>query len=56
MRFLSWLRDALEARLGRAVSATPEPSEGASENDRRSIRDVTLEQLGIAHWSCHSHL
>jgi hypothetical protein len=25
------------------------------EARRKSIQDVTLEQLGIAHWSCHTH-
>jgi len=58
------LRAAFAAWFERAVPAEPsEPrwlerpllAELGAEERRRSIREVTLEQLGIAHWSCHTH-
>ncbi|WP_157733236.1 hypothetical protein [Bosea sp. AS-1] len=52
MRILVALWQALDAWFARAVPAT----EPACDEDRRcSVRQVTLEQLGITHWSCHSH-
>ncbi|CAN7398900.1 hypothetical protein LJR009_003392 [Bosea sp. LjRoot9] len=40
--------------------AVPVPAQAAcdpaaDEALRQSIHDVTHEQLGIAHWSCHTH-
>jgi hypothetical protein len=52
MRSFFTLWQALAGRFARALP-TAEPSR--DENRRRSTRQVTLEQLGIAHWSCHSH-
>jgi len=57
------LRVLLASWFVRAVPAKPdEPrwqerslAELGAEERRRSIRQVTLEQLGIAHWSCHTH-
>ena len=48
-----WFEHAFPAELGRR------PEKGQPEDDdearRRSIHEVTLEQLGLTHWSCHSH-
>ena len=57
------LRVLLASWFKRAVPAEPdEPrwqerslAELGAEERRHSIRQVTLEQLGIAHWSCHTH-
>lgn len=63
MTLFETLRAAITAWFERAVPAEPsEPrwlerslAELGAEERRRSIREVTLEQLGIAHWSCHTH-
>ena len=63
MTLFETLRAALAAWFERAVPAEPVESrwqerslaELGAEERRRSIRQVTLEQLGIAHWSCHTH-
>lgn len=65
MRLLETLRALLAGWFARAVPADPaEPrwqerppaaADLAADERRQSIRDVTLEQLGIAHWSCHTH-
>ena len=63
MTLFETLRAAIAACFERAVPAEPsEPrwlerslAELGAEERRRSIREVTLEQLGIAHWSCHTH-
>lgn len=63
MTLFEQLRAALAAWFERAVPAEPGElrwqegslAELGSEERRRSIREVTLEQLGIAHWSCHTH-
>lgn len=63
MTLFEHLRAALAAWFERAVPTEPvEPrwqersfAELGAEERRRSIREVTLEQLGIAHWSCHTH-
>ncbi len=63
MTLLDTLRAAFAAWFERAVPADPvEPrwqersfAELGAEERRRSIREVTLEQLGIVHWSCHTH-
>jgi hypothetical protein len=57
---LNALRAALAAWFERAAPAEPRWQERSfaelgAEERRRSIREVTLEQLGIAHWSCHTH-
>lgn len=56
MQVLSSLWNAVAAWFNRAVPATFDPLDAARSDDRRrSIHDVTIEQLGIAHWSCHTH-
>lgn len=63
MTLIEQLRAAFAAWFERAVPTEgseprwPERSFGelGAEERRRSIREVTLEQLGIAHWSCHTH-
>jgi hypothetical protein len=56
MQLLSPLWNALAAWFARAVPASFDPLDATSADDRRrSIHDVTIEQLGIAHWSCHTH-
>lgn len=56
---LTALWQRLAAWFAQAVPAEPVPAarddQHASEARRKSIHDVTLEQLGIAHWSCHTH-
>jgi len=62
---LEILRRLVADWFGKAVPAVPgDPrwheqaltqSETEAEALRRSVRQVTLEQLGIAHWSCHTH-
>ena len=37
------------------AQAAPAVAEASDDTLRKSIHDVTLEQLGIAHWSCHTH-
>jgi hypothetical protein len=50
-----WFAQAVPAAPvpARAHGAAAKP--GADDTQRKSIHDVTLEQLGIAHWSCHTH-
>lgn len=63
MTLIEQLRAAFAAWFELAVPAEgSEPrwlersfGELGAEERRRSIREVTLEQLGIAHWSCHTH-
>ncbi|WP_187639980.1 hypothetical protein [Bosea sp. F3-2] len=56
MQILSSLWNATTAWFNRAVPAAFDPLDAAGADDRRrSIHDVTMEQLGIAHWSCHTH-
>lgn len=65
MRLFEALRALLAGWFDRTVPANPvEPrwrerpsasGKADAEELRRSIREVTLEQLGIAHWSCHTH-
>lgn len=52
-----WFERAVPAEPGqpRWPEWPPAQHELAADERRRSIRDVTLEQLGIAHWSCHTH-
>ncbi len=50
-----WLDRALPTVLAPSSSSTQERAD-EDENTRRSIHDVTLEQLGISHWSCHTLL
>lgn len=62
MRLFEALRALLAGWLDRAAPAAPvEPrwqerplDERAVDERRRSVREVTLEQLGITHWSCHT--
>ncbi len=64
VKLLEALRALLAGWFGRAVPADPAeprwqerpPASGKADAEelRRSIREVTLEQLGIAHWSCHT--
>ena len=47
---------AIAAWFDRAIPASFDPRDAVSaDNRRRSIHDVTIEQLGIAHRSCHTH-
>lgn len=62
MSLLSHLRHCLAGWFAEAVPASasepgrdPVQDVEADEARRTSIRDVTLEQLGLAHWSCHTH-
>jgi hypothetical protein len=66
MRLIETLHALLAGWFERAVPVDPgerrwqerpvaADESGADERRRESIRDVTLEQLGIAHWSCHTH-
>ena len=56
MRFLSTLWDGIATWFAKAVPLTFDPLDAATADDqRRSVHDVTIEQLGIAHWSCHTH-
>ncbi len=63
MTLFNALRAVFAAWFERAAPAEPsEPrwqerslAELGAEERRRSICEVTLEQLGIAHWSCHTH-
>ncbi|WP_332700080.1 hypothetical protein [Bosea sp. (in: a-proteobacteria)] len=64
MSVLETLRRRLIGWLGQALPAVPgaprwhdQPrfsTEIDAEARRRSVRQVTLEQLGITHWSCHT--
>jgi len=55
MQLLSSLWNAAAAWFNRAVPAAFDPLAASAYDQRRSIHDVTMEQLGIAHWSCHTH-
>lgn len=56
MQLLSTLWNGIANWFARAVPATFDPLDAATADDqRRSVHDVTIEQLGIAHWSCHTH-
>jgi hypothetical protein len=56
MQLLSTLWNGLASWFAQAVPATFDPLDAATADDqRRSVHDVTIEQLGIAHWSCHTH-
>ncbi|AMJ62235.1 hypothetical protein [Bosea sp. PAMC 26642] len=48
-QFTAWFAEAVPAVAG-PVPASGEPDEAR----RQSTRDVTLEQLGIDHWSSHT--
>lgn len=59
MSGLETLRRLLALWLGEALPAAPgrhdQPSFSVDdEAQRRSVRQVTLEQIGITHWSCHT--
>jgi hypothetical protein len=59
MSGLETLRRRLALRLGEALPAAPrrldQPSFSVDdEAQRRSVRQVTLEQISITHWSCHT--
>ncbi|MGX1790558.1 hypothetical protein ACWIGM_27685 [Bosea sp. NPDC055332] len=53
--FASWFERAVLAEAGEPRWLERSLAELGAEERRRSIREVTLEQLGIAHWSCHTH-
>jgi hypothetical protein len=56
MQLLSTLWNGLASWFAQAVPLTFDPLDAATADDqRRSVHDVTIEQLGIAHWSCHTH-
>ncbi|POR46122.1 hypothetical protein [Bosea psychrotolerans] len=54
MRPLAFLWRSLSSWFARAVPAQAGCDPTADEALRKSIHDVTHEQLGIAHWSCHT--
>lgn len=51
----SWFERAVPAEAGEPRWQERSFAELGAEERRRSIHEVTLEQLGIAHWSCHTH-
>lgn len=53
--FAAWFERAVPAEAGEPRWQERSSTELGAEERRRSIREVTLEQLGIAHWSCHTH-
>jgi hypothetical protein len=53
--FAAWFERAVPAELSEPRWQERSFAELGAEERRRSIREVTLEQLGIAHWSCHTH-
>jgi hypothetical protein len=56
MQLLSTLWTGLANWFAKAVPASFDPLDVATADEqRRSVHDVTIEQLGIAHWSCHTH-
>ncbi|MBN9437861.1 hypothetical protein [Bosea sp. (in: a-proteobacteria)] len=59
MSGLETLRRRLALWLGEALPAAPrrldQPSFSVDdEAQRRSVRQVTLKQISITHWSCHT--
>ena len=59
MSGLETLRRLLARWLGEALPAAPRRHDQPSfsvddEAQGRSVRQVTLEQIGITHWSCHT--
>lgn len=59
MSGLETLRRRLALWLGEALPAAPrrldQPSFSVDDEvQRRSVRQVTLEQISITHWSCHT--
>ena len=62
MSVLETLRRRLSHWLGEALPAVPgaprwhdQPAFSVdAEAQRRSVRQVTIEQIGITHWSCHT--
>jgi hypothetical protein len=55
MGSLAFLWRWLSSWFAKAVPAQTGCDPAADEALRQSIHDVTHEQLGIAHWSCHTH-
>jgi len=58
---VAWFERAVPAEPGpprwQEASLTLRGQGGfGAEERRRSTRAVTREQLGVAHWSCHTHL
>ena len=53
--FAAWFERVVPAKVGELRWQERSFAELGAEERRRSIREVTLEQLGIAHWSCHTH-
>ena len=54
-RLAGWLAEAALPAMSEPGHRDPVWDTQADEARRTSIRDVTLEQLGLAHWSCHTH-
>lgn len=50
-----WFERAFPAELGQRPNEMQADDDEADEARRRSTHQVTLEQLGLTHWSCHSH-
>lgn len=53
--FAAWFERAVPVEASEPRWHERSLAELGAEERRRSIREVTLEQLGIAHWSCHTH-
>jgi hypothetical protein len=54
-RLADWFAEAVPVAASEPGDGDPVQDAEADEARRASIRDVTLEQLGLAHWSCHAH-
>ncbi len=54
-RLADWFAEAVPVVASEPGDRDPVQDAEADEARRTSIRDVTLEQLGLAHWSCHTH-
>lgn len=54
-RLVNWFAEAVPAIAPEPGYLDPSLEDEADEARRTSIHDVTLEQLGVAHWSCHAH-
>lgn len=50
-----WFAEATLAAASGSGDLDPTQDAQADEARRTSIHEVTREQLGLAHWSCHTH-
>jgi hypothetical protein len=54
-RLADWFAKAVPTLAPEPGYIDPSLYDEDAEARRTSIHDVTLEQLGVAHWSCHAH-